>query len=154
MGLFDRVHQSESLKSDNVRSEIILGPAESFAAIMLVVISADNYLADVETDLLLTFLGRMQLFRNYSSEVMERMFDKLGEIQKKKGDEALIDAAFKSLPHDLYETAFAIATDLVLSDGQVTKEEEELLESLCEALDIPEKRVNEIIRVMLIKNQG
>lgn len=149
MGLFDGVRKSKSAKS-----EITLGPAESFAAIMLVVVAADGYLADAETDLLFTVLGRMQLFRSYPSEVVRRMFDKLCGILKKQGNEALLGAAFKSLPHELYETTFAIATDLVLSDGEVTEEEEQLLNSLCNALDIPDETVNEIIRVMLIKNKG
>lgn len=71
MGLFDGVRKSKS-----ARSEITLGPAESFTAIMLVVVSADGYLSDAEADLLSTVLGRMQLFRSYPSEVMRRMFDK------------------------------------------------------------------------------
>ncbi|MGB3510638.1 MAG: tellurite resistance TerB family protein [Microcoleaceae cyanobacterium] len=121
---------------------------------MLVVVVANGYLVDAETDLLYTVLGRMQLFRSYPSEVMRRMFDKLCGILKREGSEALINAAFKSLPHELYETTFAIATDLVLSDGEVTEEEEQLLGSLCNALEIPEQTVDEIIRVMLIKNKG
>ena len=141
-------------KSESVRSEITLGPAESFAAIMLVVVAADGYLADAEASLVATVLGRIQLFRSYPSEVMRRMFDKLSGILKRQGNEALIDAAIKSLPHELYDTAFAIATDLVLADGEVTKEEEDLLSSLCNALELPDKTVNEIIRVMLIKNKG
>jgi uncharacterized tellurite resistance protein B-like protein len=149
VGLFDGIRKSKS-----AQSEITLGPAESFTAIMLVVVSADGYLADAEADLLSTVLGRMQLFRSYPSEVMRRMFDKLCGIQKKQGNEALINAAFKSLPHELYETTFAIATDLVLSDGEVTEEEEQLLGSLCNVLEIPQQTVDEIIRVMLIKNKG
>ncbi len=149
MGLFDRVRQSKS-----VRSEVTLGPAESFAAIMLVVVAADGYLADAEASLVATVLNRMQLFRSYPNEVMARMFDKLCGVLKRQGPKALIDAAIKSLPHELYETAFAIATDLVLSDGEVTEEEEQLLGSLCNALEIPNETVNEIIRVMVIKNKG
>nr|WP_293110722.1 tellurite resistance TerB family protein [Okeania sp. SIO2F4] len=99
-------------------------------------------------------LGRMQLFRSYPSEVMRRMFDKLCGMLKRQGPQTLLGAAFESLPHELYETTFAIATDLVLSDGEVTEEEEQLLGSLCNALEIPDETVNEIIRVMLIKNKG
>lgn len=149
MGLFDGARKSKS-----VRSELTLGPAESFTAIMLVVVAADGYLADAEASLVATVLGRMQLFRSYPNEVMARMFDKLCGMLKRQGPQALIDAAIKSLPHELYETTFAIATDLVLSDGEVTEEEEQLLTSLCNVLEIPQQTVDEIIRVMLIKNKG
>ncbi|OZH53122.1 Tellurite resistance protein TerB, partial [Hydrocoleum sp. CS-953] len=91
MGLFDGLRKSKS-----VSSEITLGPAESFTAIMLVVVSADGYLSDAEADLLSTVLGRMQLFRSYPSEVMRRMFDKLCGVLKKQGNEALINAALNS----------------------------------------------------------
>ncbi|MFP4297415.1 MAG: hypothetical protein ACLFT0_06125 [Spirulinaceae cyanobacterium] len=43
---------------------------------------------------------------------------------------------------------------MVLADGTVAPEEEELLGSLCRALQLPQDQVNKIIEVMLIKNRG
>lgn len=149
MGLFDKIRLS-----NNVKNEVTLGPAEAFAGIALLVIASDGYIADNEVDLLSTLLRRMHLFRSYPAEVMSRMFDKLGGILRRQGPEALMSAAIQALPHDLYETAFAVATDLILSDGEVTQEEENLLTSLCNALEISEQTAGEIIRVMLIKNKG
>jgi uncharacterized tellurite resistance protein B-like protein len=149
MGLFDKVRQTGKFQA-----EITLGPAEAFAAIVLIVVAADGYLSDEEISLLNTVLGRMQLFRSYSAEVMRRMFDKLSGILKRDGFEKLFNAALQTLPHDLYDTTFAIATDLVLADGQVSEEEENLLGSLCRALEIPDDTVSQIINVMLIKNKG
>ncbi|MFW6264425.1 MAG: tellurite resistance TerB family protein [Cyanobacteriota bacterium] len=147
MGLFDRVRTSQ-------QTQLSLGPAEAFAAITLIVIASDGYLADAELDLLYTVLNRMQLFRSYSADVMRRMFDKLSGILKRDGYEALFSAAVATLPHDLYDTAFAIATDLVLSDGHVSEEEEGLLQSLANALELPGDTVHKIIDVMIIKNKG
>ena len=56
--------------------------------------------------------------------------------------------------NDLTETAFAIATDIVLADGEVTEEEQKLLNDLFQLLEIPEETAIKIIDVMLIKNQG
>jgi Tellurite resistance protein TerB len=149
MGLFDRVREAGKFQS-----QITLGPAEAFAAIVLIAIAADGYLSDEEINLLHTTLGRMQLFRSYSGEVMRRMFDKLSGILKRDGFEKLFDAAIATLPHDLYDTTFAIATDLVLADGQVTEEEEAILASLCKALELSEEMVQQVVNVMLIKNKG
>ena len=149
MGLFDKVRQT-----GRFQNQITLGPAESFAAIVLITIAADGYLSDEEINLLYTTLNRMQLFRSYSVDVMRRMFDKLSGILKREGSEKLFNAAITNLPHDLYDTTFAIATDLVLADGSVTKEEEAILSSLCKALELPDETVNQIINVMLIKNKG
>jgi tellurite resistance protein len=68
--------------------------------------------------------------------------------------DALLNAAITALPHDLTETAFAIATDIVLADGEVTEEEQKLLNDLFQLLEIPEETAIKIIDVMLIKNQG
>lgn len=75
-------------------------------------------------------------------------------ILRRQGVDVLMQAAIQALPHDLYDTVFAVATDLILADGEVTKEEENLLSSLCEALEISDDVAQEIIRVMLIKNKG
>ncbi|MGB3496043.1 MAG: tellurite resistance TerB family protein [Elainellaceae cyanobacterium] len=149
MGLFD------AFRDGGVKeSQLTLGPAEGFAAVMLLVVASDGYLADDEIRLLNTTLSRMRLFRSYSDDVMRRMFDNLCGILRRDGGAALFEAAIATLPHDLYDTTFAIATDLVLADGQVTKEEEDLLGSLCRALSLPEALVQQVIQVMMIKNKG
>ncbi|HBR00049.1 MULTISPECIES: tellurite resistance TerB family protein [unclassified Roseofilum] len=148
MGLFD------AFRKETVKSQLTLGPAEAFAAVMLLVVAADGYLADDEVRLLNTTLSRMRLFRSYSDDVMRRMFDSLCGTLRRDGGNVLFDAAIATLPHDLYDTTFAIATDLVLADGQVSDEEEDLLGSLCRALELPDTLVNQIIQVMMIKNKG
>lgn len=150
MGLFDSFRKSGNLQ----QNQIALGPAEAFAAIMLIVVAADGYLSNEEISLLNTVLGRMKLFRSYSIDVMRRMFDKLSNLLKREGSQVLFDAAMATLPHDLYDTTFAIATDLVLADGDVSPEEEALLGSLCNAMGLSNEVVNQIIQVMLIKNKG
>ncbi|MBZ8180873.1 tellurite resistance TerB family protein [Oscillatoria salina] len=150
MGLFDNFRQSGKM----AQSQVTLGPAEAFLAIVLIVVAADGYLANDEITLLNTVLRRMQMYRSYSGDVMQRMFDKLSGILRREGSEVLFNAAIASLPHDLYDTTFAIATDLVLADGNVSKEEEALLGSLSRALSIPQATVDKIIEVMLIKNKG
>lgn len=150
MGIFDSFRQSGKLQEYLVA----LSPAESFAAIMLIVIAADGYLSNEEISLLNTVLGRIKLFRSYSRDVMQRMFDKLTHVLQREGSEALFNAAMSTLPYDLYDTTFAIATDLVLADGNVSPEEESLLDSLCNAMQLPEETVHQIIQVMLVKNKG
>jgi tellurite resistance protein len=150
MGLFDSFRQSASIQ----KTRTALGPAEAFAAIMLLVVASDGYLADDEVRLLNVTLSRMKLFRSYSEDVMRRMFDNLCNTLRREGFQSLLENALETLPHDLYDTVFAIATDLVLSDGQVSQEEEDLLSSLCRALNLSDAMVSQIIQVMLIKNKG
>jgi len=149
VGLFDKL-----LSSPRNAVQHTFSPAEAFAAITIASIASDGYLADEEIDLLLTTLNRMHLFRSYSGDVMRRMFDKLFGILKREGVETLFSIAKDSLPHELQASAFAVATDLVLADGQVTSEEQNFLNQLYHALELPEETALNIVNVMMIKNQG
>lgn len=148
MGLFDKISRNRA------SSELSLGPAEAFAAITLIAVGADGYVADTEVQAISTILNRMHLFRTYPGEVMRRMIDRLLSILQRQGTEALFNAAVAALPHDLQETAFAVTTDIILADGEVTEEEEKLLNDLYRALEISEEVAAKIIDVMLIKNKG
>lgn len=148
MGLFDRIAGSRKKASTTLVS------AEAFAAIALIAVASDGYITDAEAQALSTTLGRMQLFRSYPNDVMRKMFDKLLSIMQREGVDALFNGATAALPHDLTETAFAVATDIVLADGEVTEEEEKLLSDLCRILEVPEETAIKIIDVMLIKNKG
>jgi Tellurite resistance protein TerB. len=66
----------------------------------------------------------------------------------------LFKAALETLPDELKETVFAVTTDIALADGEVSEEEEELLNDLYGALGISEEVALNIIDVMLIKNKG
>jgi tellurite resistance protein len=96
----------------------------------LAAVASDGYLADEEARGISAALSRMKLFRSYSNDVMGRLFDKLLGILRRDGINTLFNAAKESLPHDLQETAFAVATDLVLADGTVTEEEQNFLNDL------------------------
>ena len=82
------------------------------------------------------------------------MIGKLLRIIEIQSVDALLKVAVESLPEYLHETAFAIATDIVLSDGEVSDEEEYLLSKLCNSLMISQEKVKKIIEVMIIKNKG
>ena len=136
------------------RQDTLLSPAEACATFALVAIAADGYMTNEEISSLTITLSRMQLFRSYSSDVMRRLFDKLLSQLQRSGRENLLKAAVQSLPHELHETVFAVTTDLVLADGEVTEEEENLLNYLYQILGIQETNAIKIIDVMVIKNKG
>lgn len=148
MGLFDQVCAVPATEKPK------LNGAEAFAAIALAAVSADGYLSDEEAESIPYILSRMNLFQSYANNQMERLFDKLLTIMKTQGVAVLLAAAKTTLPENLEQTAFAIATDLILSDGLVTPEEKIFLEQLYQVLEIPEATAQNIIDVMLIKNQG
>ncbi|MEM6402767.1 MAG: tellurite resistance TerB family protein [Cyanobacteria bacterium P01_D01_bin.116] len=148
MGLFS------GLSTRSQETSVSFSPAEAFAAITLATVAADGYLSDDEVQIMVASLTRMELFRSYSSDVMRRLFDKLCGITKRQGSDVLLKTAITSLPHHLHDTAFAVAADLILADGEVTEEEEDLLQYLYTHLNIPEEKAKNIVDAMIIKNKG
>lgn len=150
MGLFDQVFPSNREADGPQR----MGAAEAIASIALVAIAADGYLADQEGQEMTMTLSRMQLFQDYPEDMLHRLLDSLLTRLKQQGPAALVDQAKVALPSDLRETAFAIATDLVLSDRTVTPQEQAFLDDLYRILEIPGDTALQIVQVMTIKNRG
>ncbi|PSN12430.1 Tellurite resistance protein TerB [filamentous cyanobacterium CCP5] len=131
-----------------------LSPAEAFACIALVAIAADGHLSDQESRDMTITLSRMRLFEGCSREAIQQMSNDLLRLLKLYGPSALIAKAKTTLPEELRETAFAIATDLVLSDKTVTSQEQAFLDDLYQILEIPGTTALQIVQVMDIKNRG
>lgn len=148
MGLFDKMFSTQN------QSETTLTPAEAFAAITLAAIASDGYLSDEEVEGFMSTLNRMQLFRSYPKDVMQRMIDRLFGILQRDGVATLFHSAKSALPYELQESAFAVATDLILSDGVVTDQEKQFLNDLYVSLEIPDELATKIVEVMMIKNRG
>lgn len=147
MGLFDKVFDSSP-------DSLALSPAEALAAICLVAIAADGYLSDQESREMDMLLSRMRLFKTYSSEMVNRMKDSLLQKLQQHSPSGLVEAANAVLPVELKPTAFALATDLVLADGNVTPQEQAFLDDLHRILEIPSDQALTIVEVMTIKNRG
>ncbi len=147
MGLFDKALSNNTVKE-------ALSPAEAFAAITLSAIASDGYLSDEESRGISLALSRMKMYRSYPNDVMQRMFDKLLGILRREGMNSLFDSAKDSLPYEMRESAFAVATDLILADGVVAQEEQEFLNDLYHFLSLDAEVATRIVEVMLIKNRG
>lgn len=147
MGLFDRVKGAKD-------AEAKLTKEESFAAITLAAVAADGVITEEEAQGLVVGLVRMKLYAGQSGNQMGAMLNKLIGIIRKQGIDALVTMAKEGLPENMRETAFAVATDLALADGEIANEEKAFLTKLQQNLGIPEDKAVNIIEVMLIKNKG
>jgi len=147
MGLFDKMFGAQSQVQE------ALNPAEPFAAITLAATASDGNLSDQQARGISSVLSRIKLFRSYSNDEIDRMFDKLLDSLRRYGINALSNSAKESLPYDLREAAFAVATDLVLADGLLTQQEQDFL-NLYQDLGISAEITTQIVQVMWIKNRG
>lgn len=141
-------------ESTDQRSDIQLSAPEAFAAIALIAVAADGFIAPSESQIINSSLSRMQLFSNYSQTQKREMLDRLLTEIKNHGYNSLLKVAIAALPKQLRETVFAIATDITLADGEITEEEENFLNDLYSSLDLSEEIATKIIDVLMIKNNG
>ncbi len=125
---------------------------EAFIAILVSVIYVDDVISDCEVERLLFSISQLKAMKNYSENYLYKTINRLVNIIHKQGVESLLAAGIKALPHKLRETTFAVATDIILADGQVTNKESEILEHLRKKLEISELRASMLIESMLIKN--
>jgi hypothetical protein len=65
----------------------------------------------------------------------------------------MLAACAKTLPPDLRESAFAIATDLVFADGHVEEREKEYIDRLQGVFGIDDAMALKIVEVIVIKNR-
>lgn len=133
---------------------LVLTPQESCAGIMLAAVAVDGFMAEEELRNVMTTVKRMKLFDQHSQAEIVQMLKKLLKIIKSNSVDALLESAIPNLPEYLYETIFAIATDITLSDGAIFNEEMQMLSKLSHSLEIPETTADQIIKVMMIKNKG
>jgi uncharacterized membrane protein YebE (DUF533 family) len=137
-------------KSDT--STIELTPSEALTAISVLAVAADGQISEEERQTLAA--NHIRLFSSYSREHFQELFKKVLNLSNHYNPAEVFAAAKNTLTPQLRETAFAIATDLVLVDGIFTQEEEEFLVELAEALEISDEMGKKIIEVMTIKNCG
>ncbi len=145
MGLFDKVLKTGSDKLD---------AREGFAGIVLGAVAADGVITTEEALGLSSTFSRMKLFQGMTEKDLRKGLEKLSTIAQNKGADALIQQAAAAVPQDLKTTAFAVAADLLLSDGVVAQTEKTFLEKLQRALGVPEELAVKVVDVVALKNKG
>ena len=144
---------NQSLSVDT-QINIDLSPAESFAGIMVATIAVDGQIVNEEKHNLIVTLSRMKLFQSHTKDSISNMLKNLIQVIKTHNVDTLLNAAIVCLPEYLHETAFAVSTDVALSDGAMPTEELCLLSKLSKSLLIPQEQADKIIEVIMIKNKG
>ncbi|MDZ8024639.1 MAG: tellurite resistance TerB family protein [Nostoc sp. DedQUE11] len=147
MGLLDAVLVTES------QTQPVLNSAEAFAVIVLMATAPDGYLSVEQANSITRVLSRTKLFKSYPHEMIKSLLDKILSIFQGDHFNTLFNAAKDSLSQDLRESAFAVATDLVLAEGTVAEEEKNFLNDLYQALGVSRETAIQIMQVILIKNR-
>jgi uncharacterized membrane protein YebE (DUF533 family) len=146
MGLFDKVLSTGATDK--------LTEAEGMAGIALAAIASDGVITEEEATGLGTSLARMRLYSGMNDRDINKQFEKLIKIARAEGVDKLLELSATAIRDELKQTAFALAADLLMTDGHVAPEEKSFLERIQKQLGVNDDVALRIVDVIAIKNRG
>ena len=146
MGLFDKVLSGGATDK--------LTEAEGMAGIALAAIASDGMITEEEAAGLGTSLSRMKVYAGMSNRDVNKVFEKLIKVARNEGVDKLLELSAASVRPELKQTAFALAADLLMADGNVANEEKRFLEKIQKNLGVNDDVALKIVEVIAIKNRG
>jgi len=104
---------------------------------MFLVSAADEDMTDAELRTIGEIVSYLPIFRDYDRSKLEATLGECAELLgNPDGLETGLENIKAALPTRLYETAYALACDVVATDGEATEEELRILELLRDSLGI------------------
>ncbi len=150
MSVIDRALQERTGEDATLR----LSLAEAFAAILVAAVATAGKFSAGESARLEGVLSISRLLPPNPPDGNPNVVERALALLSERGLPAILAAGAQALPPTLRPTAFAQATDLVLSDGRITAREKAFIDELKEALQIADALALRIVDVLLIKNRG
>ena len=115
----------------------MLDPHGALIYTMVIVTGAESRITAAERNIIGDIVGHLPVFRSFDRGKLGVHLNDCAELlTREDGLEATLDAIGAALPQRLRETAYAIACDLIASDGSATQEELQLLELMRERFEI------------------
>lgn len=131
-----------------------LSVPDALAAILVASVSVDGAVSVDEATRTRGLLSTSRLFREVCGIANAGSVERAIRLLNERGLATVLTACAKALPPDLHATVFAVAVDLVLSDGRVEARERAYIDSLQTSLGVDEATALRIVEVLLIKNRA
>jgi hypothetical protein len=115
----------------------MLDPHGALIYTMALVTGAESRISKAEQNIIGDIVGHLPVFRSFDhGKLAGHLNDCADLLAREDGLDAALAAIKAALPQRLRETAYAIACDLIASDGSATQEELQLLELMRERFEI------------------
>ncbi|MCP9917036.1 tellurite resistance TerB family protein [Cyanobium sp. ATX 6F1] len=127
-----------------------MDPSRALAAVALASVAWDGVMGSAGARALRHSLDYRSPYRERSDQEMIALMNDLLLSLKAQGAEALLLEAGAALDGPQRLTAFAMATEIMRSDGPLVEEEQRILDHLSEALELSADETSTIMEVMNI----
>jgi hypothetical protein len=115
----------------------MLDPHGALIYTMVIVTGAESRISATERNIIGDIVGHLPVFRGFDrGKLSDHLNDCAEMLAREDGLEATLAAIKAALPARLRETAYAIACDLIASDGSATQDELQILELMRESFEI------------------
>jgi len=132
----------------------IFAPSNEQAAWLAMAYTAATIHGDIaeETrEALCKLLASKQMYRGHE---MVEYFQEVWKVKDQVPPKEIIRQAARRINPEHAPTLFCIITDILLTKGYLTKQEENLLDYISVMLSLDTKTTNTILEVLFIKNKG
>jgi hypothetical protein len=129
-------------------STISLDPVKAFAAVALAAVSWDGVLTAAGSRALRHALDYREPYRTLGDQGMVGMIDELLGALRREGAQHLMLNAAEAMNERQRHTAYAVAAEIMRSDGPLQADESNILASLADALELDEEETNKVQSVM------
>ena len=114
-----------------------LSPQDALVAVMIAVSAADEQMRTAELVAIQRMVNHMPVFAGYDPDRLRVVSQTVLELfEEEEGLSALFGLVRDGLPEHLFETAYALACDVVTADGTAREVELRMLEEIREELEI------------------
>lgn len=112
-----------------------LSPQDALIAVMIACSAADQNMRTAELVAIQRVVNHMPVFAGYDADRIRRVSRTVFDLfEEEDGLDALFGLIRGALPERLHETAYALACDVITSDGRHSEVELHMLEELREQL--------------------
>jgi len=127
---------------------VVMDPATAFAAIALAAVSWDGVLTMAGSRALRHSLDYRQPYLNYGQETMVALMDALLAELRRVGPQHLMVEAAEQLNPRQRATAYAVAAEIMRSDGPLQADERNMLTNLATTLELDEADTAPVLAAM------
>ncbi|HOV05558.1 MAG TPA: tellurite resistance TerB family protein [Kaistiaceae bacterium] len=120
---------------------------EALIYVMVTMSAVDRKMTDAELHAIGEVVQTLPVFRGFNVEQLVPVAEACGDLLNvEDGLDEILDIVARSLPHKLYETAYAVAVEVAAVDLHVEQEELRFLQMLRDRLNLDKLSVAAIER--------
>ena len=121
----------------NDKAPASMSPQDALVAVMVAVSASDENIRTSELVAIDQMVSQMPVFADYDPDRTRRVSQTVFDLfEEEDGLAALFGLIREALPERLYETAYALACDVVTADGKLRDAELRMLEEVRDELSI------------------